>query len=88
MLKNHSFELVMDGGCGAECEDVVVCGCTSDISDTFGIYSLPTDLLRSGATVTVKNCGAYCLEMYTRFAGKQIEKNFVSATLPGGNTDD
>ena len=88
VLKKHDFEIVLDGASNGECETVVVCGCTSDISDTFGVYSLPRDLLVSGATAIIKNCGAYCLEMHTRFAGNRFEKKFISANLPGGNSDD
>ena len=86
VLKKHRFEIVTELDYDGELEEVVVCGCTSDISDTFGTYRLPSSALKEGVTLVIKNCGAYCPEMYTRFAGNPMNDNFILVKMLGGKS--
>lgn len=68
IIKNHKFEV--DFGVDSfETEEVMLCGCTSDISDVLGIYRAPKQAIKKGTQLTIKNCGAYCIEFYMNFSG-------------------
>ena len=80
ILKNHRFEFSLveehSKPVGLT-EEIVLCGCTSDISDTFGIYEFPVGTINQGTHLSINNCGAYCPEMYMRFAGHQLGKIII-----------
>lgn len=69
IVKNHRFDIQPEEMSNSNKKQYVVCGCTSDISDQFGIYTFPENTVKVGALFRIKNCGAYCMQMHMEFAG-------------------
>lgn len=77
-IKNIRFELVpqnMDATNNIT-EKYIVCGITSDVTDTLGEYELPIDI-QVGSKLLIHNTGAYCRELETNFYKKGISKNEI-----------
>ncbi len=69
VIKKHLFVIEPLKEDISECELCYLCGNTSDISDVLGKYSLPVDTIEKKEKLIIRNCGAYCMQMYTKFSG-------------------
>lgn len=65
--KHFQIDLIGRTSLTTELQTYLVCGDTSDISDTIGFYDLPADI-KVGDKLLIHNCGAYCEELITAFS--------------------
>ncbi len=68
VIKKHVFKIEPLESNDGEKQLCYLCGCTSDISDIFGQYVLPTETIFKKEKLVIRNCGAYCLQMYMEFS--------------------
>jgi diaminopimelate decarboxylase len=69
VVKSRKYAVVDQRGSASAFSSAYICGSSSDISDTLGVYDLRTNLA-IGDTLIIKGCGAYSAVMQTHFCGK------------------
>lgn len=78
VIKHKKFGVEMfENSCSSEkTEMYLVCGETSDVSDTLGLYELPQGL-EAGSQLIIHNVGAYCYELETHFYRKRRNMHYI-----------
>lgn len=76
IIKDKQFEIVDTKG--DQHASYYICGCSSDVSDYIGLYSL-SSTLQVGDELIIKGCGAYSAVMATNFYSMPKSKVKVKA---------